>query len=124
MAGEAGEASEAVVKPGPINLLINIIQQDYYLTIFMTIITESDLLGFCMDNISKANHNYILGFIIPNPLGPPRPYPAPGIQEPKGDDPKPNPKPNFGDPSMRLAPYPGWLAKPPPGSGRSPPGRL
>lgn len=84
----------------PINLLINIIQQDYYLAIFMTIIIESDLLVFCMDNIPNPNPNYIPGFIIPNPLGPPRPYPAPGIQEPKGGDPKPNPKPNFGDPGL------------------------
>jgi hypothetical protein len=88
-----------MAKP-PINLLINIIQQDCYLAIFMTIITESNLLIFCMDNIPNPNPNYIPGFIIPNPLGPPRPYPAPGIQEPKGGDPKPNPKPNFGDPGL------------------------
>ena len=88
----------------PIYLLINIIQQDYCLAIFITIITQSDLLlVFCMDNIPpNGDPNFIPGFINPNPIGPPRVYPAPGIQEPKGGvDPKPaTPKPRFGDPGL------------------------
>jgi len=70
----------------------------------MTIITEGNTFVLCMDNILNPifnpRPNYIPGFINPNPIGPPRPYPALGIQEPKGGHPKPNPKPNFGDPGL------------------------
>jgi hypothetical protein len=90
--------------PAQPNLLINIIQQDYYIAIFMTIITQSDfLLVFGMDNVPpNGDPNFIPGFILPNPLGPPRVYPAPGIQEPRnGVDSKPaTPKPRFGDPGL------------------------
>ena len=90
--------------PAQPDLLINIIQQDYYIAIFMTIITQSDfLLVFGMDNVPpNGDPNFIPGFILPNPLGPPRVYPAPGIQEPKGGvNPRPvTPKPRFGDPGL------------------------
>nr|YP_010743692.1 hypothetical protein QAZ32_mgp01 [Diaporthe sojae]WET30438.1 hypothetical protein [Diaporthe sojae] len=89
----------------PLNLLINIIQQDYYLAIFMTIIIQSDfLLVLGMDNVPIGHPSYIPvpGFFRPNSLGPPKPYPAPGIQEPKGGvNPKPpTTKPRFGDPGL------------------------
>ena len=66
------------------------------------------MLVFGMENVTVPvgpDHPYYIpepGFSIPNPLGPPRPYPAPGIQEPKGGvNPRPvTPKPRFGDPGL------------------------
>jgi len=48
--------------------------------------------------VGPDHPNYIPrpGFTVPNPIGPPRPYPAPGIQEPRnGVTPRPvTPKPS------------------------------
>lgn len=89
----------------PINLLINIIEQCYSIAIFITIISQSELLLVLgMENVPIGHPNYIPvpGYPRPNSLGPPRPYPAPGIQEPKeGVIPRPStPKPRFGDPGL------------------------
>ena len=81
----------------PVNLVLYIIHEVDYLAMAMTIIIENDLLILVLntDNIST----FMPGIDPPKPHWPWKPYPAPGIVEPKGGNPQPNPKPKFGDPS-------------------------
>lgn len=78
-----------------VNLLLYVIHEVDYLALAMTVIMENNLFILVLnsDNIST----FMPGIDPPKPNWPWKPYPAPGIVEPKGGNPQPNPKPKFGD---------------------------
>lgn len=82
-----------------VNLVLYVIHEVDYLAMAMTVIVENNLFIMVLnsDNIST----FMPGIDPPKPNWPWKPYPAPGIVEPKGGNPQPNPKPKFGDPGRK-----------------------